>query len=281
VTELATKTECRDCGHLLGAFVDGELETSRQLEVEAHVEECESCRERVLLENAMRVSLKRALKESAGDGLRARVMGAMKAEADRASARTESQKKGAAWRTIVPLASAAAFALAWSAMSRGPLARTTYGTESHAGFGDDLLAELVAEHSLPPPPECTNPQNVGQLEQYVGVPVRASTFHGQGETRLVGGCVLPVRDERAAMLRYEISKGGETRRVSIIVFDPRKIQINDPDLQARPIGTSEVRVGRSRGYSVAVTQRAGVGYALASDMDMGKTAELALASENE
>jgi len=28
--------------------------------------------------------------------------------------------------------------------------------ESHAGFGDDLLAELVAEHSQPLPPEATN-----------------------------------------------------------------------------------------------------------------------------
>ena len=35
------------------------------------------------------------------------------------------------------------------------------------------------------------------------------------------------------------------------------------------------RVGRANGYSVAVTQRAGVGYALASDMDTEKSAQLA------
>lgn len=270
---------CRDYAHLLGAFVDGELETEKQLAVESHVESCERCRERVLLDGALRNSMKRTLRETTGDGLRSRVAAAMKAESERIAARTEAQGKGAAWRTIVPLASAAAFALAWSAMSRGPLARTTATDEAHAGFGDDLLAELVAEHPRPPPPECTNTKDVGQLEQYVGVPVRPATFHAQGDAKLLGGCVLPIRQERAAMLRYELQSGGQTRRVSIIVFDPRRIQINDAELQARPVGTSEVRVGRANGYSVAVTQRAGVGYAFASDMDEGKTAELAIATD--
>jgi anti-sigma factor RsiW len=269
---------CRDFAHLVGAFADGQLEAGRQLDVEAHVEGCGGCQERVKLEFATRASLKRAVRESASDAVRARVTAAMRAQTDRSAGQVVAQKKSAAWRTVVPLASAAAFALAWSAMSRGPLARTTATSSLHAGFGDDLLAELVAEHGRPSPPECTNPKNVGQLEQFVGVPVRAATLQGQ-HAKLVGGCVLPVRRERAAMLRYELSSGGETRRVSIIVFDPRRIQVSDSELEARPVGTAQVRVGRSNGYSVAVTQRAGVGYALASDMDMGKTAELALATE--
>ncbi len=273
-------TICRDYTHLLGAFADGELETTSQLDVEAHVESCEGCRERVLLENATRASLKRVVREQVGEGLKARLAAAMKAETGRAEARDQAQNKGAAWRTIVPLASAAAFALAWGAMSKGPFASTTSSANLHAGFGDDLLAELVAEHSRPSPPECNNPTNVNQLEQYVGVPVRPATFHGQ-QAKLLGGCVLPVHQERTAMLRYEINDGHETRRVSIIVFDPRRIQVNDNELRARPVGTAQVRVGRANGYSVAVTQRAGVGYALASDMDEGTTAELALASERE
>ncbi len=280
MSDRASARVCRDFGHLLSAFADGELETSAQLEVESHVESCEGCRERVLLENATRASLKRALSESAADGLRARVAAAMAAEALRADVRAQAENKpiAGAWRTIVPLATAAAFALAWGAMSRGPLARTTASDQVHAGFGDDLLAELVAEHSRPSPPECNNPKNVNQLEQYVGVPVHPATFQGQ-QARLLGGCVLPIRQERTAMLRYEITDGTETRRVSIIVFDPRRIQVNDDELQARPIGTAQVRVGHANGYSVAVTQRAGVGYALATDMDEGTTAELALDSE--
>lgn len=78
------------------------------------------------------------------------------------------------------------------------------------------------------------------------------------------------------MLQYEIQQGGETRRVSVFVFDPRRIQVNAEDFTPRPVGSAEVRVGRANGYSVAVTQHAGVGYALASDMDERQTAELAL-----
>jgi anti-sigma factor RsiW len=41
------------------------------------------------------------------------------------------------------------------------------------------------------------------------------------------------------------------------------------------VGTAEVRVGRERGYSVAVAQRGGVGYLVASDLDQDKDARLA------
>jgi hypothetical protein len=78
------------------------------------------------------------------------------------------------------------------------------------------------------------------------------------------------------MLQYEITQGGETRRVSVFVFDPRRIQVSGDDLTPQPVGSAQVRVGRANGYSVAVTQRGGVGYALASDMDERQTAELAL-----
>ena len=40
-------------------------------------------------------------------------------------------------------------------------------------------------------------------------------------------------------------------------------------------GTAEVRVGREKGYSVAATQRAGVGYLLASDLDPDESAQIA------
>jgi hypothetical protein len=48
------------------------------------------------------------------------------------------------------------------------------------------------------------------------------------------------------------------------------------DLQPHPVGTSQVQVGHANGYSVAVTQREGVGYAIASDMDESSMAELAV-----
>lgn len=272
-------TGCRDYTHLLGAFSDGELEPSSQLDVESHVEGCEGCRERVQLDLALRQSLKQTVKQAAPEALRARMAAAMRAEVQRGSAREDQKKKGTAWRTIVPLATAAAFALAWGAMSRGPIARSTAGDSVHAGLGDDLLADLVAEHSRPLPPERTDPQGVKDLGQYVGVPVRPSNLaQRRANVHFVGGRVLPVHQERAAMLQYTVQQGGETRRVSVFIFDPRRIQVNDGDLTPQAVGTTEVRVGHSNGYSVAVTQNNGVGYALASDMDEADTVELAVES---
>ena len=265
---------CPEFGPLLGPFGDGELEPSKMVEVDAHVEHCEGCRERVLLDESMRHSLKQVCKQGAPSGLKERMQAAMVAENVRMMAREKASGKNSSWRTVVPLATAAAFALAWGAMSRGPIARTTGGTLVGAGpMGNDFLSELVAEHSRPLPPERTDPQKVGEFGQYVGVPVRASALHREN-AHFVGGRVLPVHQERAAMLQYEITtQTGETR-VSVFVFDPHRIQVGGDDLTPRPVGTSEVRVGRQNGYSVAVTQRGGVGYAVTSDLDEQKNAEL-------
>jgi anti-sigma factor RsiW len=273
---------------LLGACADGELEVEKQLEVESHVDSCSTCRERIELLRAMKGSLKRSLQSKAPEGMMDRARAAMVAEQTRALAR-ESQKRLTPWRTIVPLASAAAFALAWGAMSKTSSRGTAMGAE-HAGFGDELLAELVAEHSQPLPYDAKDPAEVRNFEKYVGVPVkpaaalqsgkcppRPATQFPCGRANFVGARVLPVRQERAAMLHYEIEDGTETRRVSVIVFDPRRIQVGDvDDLEPRPVGTTEVQVGRSNGYSVAVTQREGVGYAIASDLDESQMAELAV-----
>jgi anti-sigma factor RsiW len=265
---------CPEFGPLLGPFGDGELEPSKMVEVDAHVERCEGCRERVLLDEAMRHSLKQVVKQAAPSGLKERMQAAMVAENVRVLARDKASGKNPAWRTVVPLATAAAFALAWGAMSRGPIARTTATDPVAAGMGNDFLSELVASHSRPLPPERTDPQKVGELGQYVGVPVHATALHHEN-AHFVGGRILPVRQEPAAMLQYEITQGGETRRVSVFVFDPRRIQISGDDFTPRPVGTSEVRVGHANGYSVAVTQHNGVGYALASDLDEQKTVDLA------
>lgn len=281
---------CRDLQHLLDAAADGELDVDKQLAAESHLEQCETCKERVALQLAMKKSLQRSLRAPLPEGLRERARAAMVAEKARGEQR-EGSKRSSPWRTIVPLATAASFALAWGAMMKSP---TRSGSVQHAGFGDELLAELVAEHSQPLPYDAKDPADVKQFEKYVGVPVKPAALRPAsctepkqartvpcGRANFVGARVLPVRQERAAMLHYEIEDGTETRRVSVVIFDPRRIQINDPDeLEARPVGTAEVQVGRANGYSVAVTQRGGVGYAIAGDLDESQMAELAVYSLN-
>jgi anti-sigma factor RsiW len=275
-----TLHECRDRARMLGSYLDGELEAAKLLEIDEHVTSCETCREEVQLLRATRGSLRRVVRMSAPSGLRERIANAAAAERAREDMRldVEGEALGArlfgsnsgSWQTIVPVATAAAIALLWGAAARDPASTTA---ESHAGFGDDLLAELVAEHSQPLPPEATNPQAVRGLERYVGVPIQPADFE-RGGAHLVGGRVVPLRSQRAMMLQYVVGSGDDTRRFSVLVYDAQKIEVS-ANLAPRAVGTAEVRVGREKGYSVAAAQRAGVGYLVASDLDPDKSAQLA------
>jgi anti-sigma factor RsiW len=275
-----TMHECRDRSRMIGPYLDGELEAAKLIEIDEHVTHCETCREEAQLLCATRGSLKRVVRRAAPNGLHERIGVAMAAERARENARTDAGSFGSAlpittlgsWRTIVPLATAAALALMWGAATRS--VPPTAG-EARAGLvADDLLAELVAEHSQPLPPD-VDAKGVRGLERYVGVPVRAGSFERAG-AHLMGGRVVPLHSQRAAMLQYELGTGDNVQRVSVLVYDAQKIRVGTAtNLAPREVGTAEVRVGREKGYSVAVTERGGVGYLMASDLDQDKSAQLA------
>jgi anti-sigma factor RsiW len=278
-----TLHDCRDRARLLGPYLDGELEPARIIEIDEHIVECETCREEAQLMRAVRGSLKRVVRMPAPGGLSERIATAMAAERVREEARGGAQDDAldaraplvnlASWRTMVPLATAAALALMWGAATRGTQSATT---EAHAGFGDDLLAELVSEHSQSLPLEAKDLDSVRGLERYVGVPLHPSSFERAGlNARLVGGRVVPLHAQRAAMLQYVVGTGDDARRVSVVVYDAQKIQIGTANLAPREVGTAQVRVGRESGYSVAAAQRGGVGYVVASDLDPERSAQFA------
>ena len=83
------------------------------------------------------------------------------------------------------------------------------------------------------------------------------------------------------MLQYVIGTGAGQQRVSVFIYDPSKIQVQSAQLAPRAVGTSEVRVGHANGYSVAITQRDGIGYAVASDLDSDRSAQLAALADQE
>ena len=103
----------------------------------------------------------------------------------------------------------------------------------------------------------------------------ASFERGSLNARLVGGRVVPLRTQRGAMLQYVVGTGDNARRVSVLVYDAQKIEIGTASLAPRAVGTAEVRVGREKGYAVAATQRAGVGYLVTGDLDPDRSAQLA------
>ena len=296
---------CKSMGMLLGAHLDGQLDTVKTLEVEEHVAGCETCRERLALDRAMRGSLKRAVKADAPADIRSRIMASLAAETAREEARESIGASSAdvvvasafdvgarvgrrptmlrSWkvaRTMIPLASAAALVMAWGAAGKQPiLSGGASDTMVPAGLSDDLLRDIVGQHSHSLPPEQADPKQVRQFERYVGVPVRVPHF---SNAQFVGGRLVPLHGgERAAMLQYEVKQGGNTQRVTVFVYDPRKIQIGGANLAPRAIGTAEVRVGEADGYSVAVTTHGGVGYAMASDLDADSSAKLVSAVDRE
>jgi anti-sigma factor (TIGR02949 family) len=277
-----TTHDCRDRARMLGSYLDGELEAAKLIEIDEHVTACETCREEVQLLRAMRGSLKRVVRTPAPAGLRERIGNAMAAERSRAEAKEEAAVDSlgakaplvslASWRTMVPLATAAALALVWGAATRGGQPASS---EARAGFGDDLLAQIVAEHASPLPLEAKDPDAVRGLERYVGVPVHAASFERGGlNTHLEGARVVPLHGQRATMLQYVVQTGNGPRRVSLFVYDAQKIDIGTANLAPREVGTAEVRVGREKGYSVAATQRAGVGYVVTGDLDPDRSAQL-------
>ncbi len=262
---------CKSLGVCVEAHLDGQLDAVKTLEVEQHLEACDDCRERAALLRAMRGSLKKAVQTSAPSDVRARMLAAMAAESKREVAREAEKPAREAsmlrhWRTMIPLASAAALALAWGAAGNQPVPRTNSDL-MRAGFGnDDLLRDLVGLHSKALPPEQTDPS---QLSRYVGVPVRAPKLKN---ARFVGSRLVTLRDaEAAAMLQYEVGSG---QRVTIFVYNPKSVHAVGANLAPRAIGTAEVRIGQENGYNVGVTQHAGVGYTVASDLDQEQSVKL-------
>lgn len=301
---MTADAECKSVGPLLGAHLDGQLDTVKTLEVEEHLASCEVCRERFALDRALRGSLKKAVKTTAPSDVRARMLAAMAGEASRqdrsddaAAAVAQSEIDGAldaspvsapatkrnsrptmlrSWRTMLPLASAAALVVGWGVASKQPVAHGA--SETVVTGGGDYLRDFVSNHKRPLPPEQADPSKVAQFDQVVGVPVQAVKMRNG---RFVGARLLPLHDgDTAAMMQYEIQQGQQVQRVTIYVYDPAKVQVGR-QFAPRTVGTSEVRVGESGGYFVGVGQRRGVGYAVASDDPEASAKLVAAATDND
>jgi hypothetical protein len=146
---------------------------------------------------------------------------------------------------------------------------------------DNLVDDLVAQHANPPPPETTDPEAVGRFSPYVGVNVKRPHFKDP-DIHWVGARMVRHRGHKAtsaayrAMHQYRVR---DKRRLTVYVFDPRKVKMRAARLRERHVGPHTVYVGSVRGYSVAATERDNVGYVLASDMSPDESAQLMVAAK--
>jgi anti-sigma factor RsiW len=273
-------SSCRQIAPLLEAFGDEELAADKSLEVEQHLVDCHTCGERIRLNHALHLSLRSAVRSAAPvmPGFEERIAEALRAEAlredtiDSAVEREAQHSRMLSWRTVVPVAAAAALTLVWAA-STSKQQTHSEGTASLARLNtaDQLLEQLVDHHMNARGPQVTEPALLRQLEPEVGVPLNLPSLKAYG-ARWEGANVVPVSNQHAASLRYTV--GG--RHVTLYVYNSTRVPI-ESRLTARTVRNEPVYVGSRRGVSIAAAEHRGVGYALASDFNDDESAELVAA----
>jgi anti-sigma factor (TIGR02949 family) len=275
---------CREAQKALDAYVDGELDASHVLDVEQHLVECESCLQRVELSRAMKRAFRtEARREVAPSSLRARI--AIAAAAERAAEVEDSRpRRSPSWRSALPWAAAAAVSLAIGgslhAVGDRHSSTAVKADILSASSALPLIEDLAGPHARPLPPEEIDPARVTKVfSPIVGVPVRPVRLHHErhGAFAFTGARLLRVHQEPAASLFYNAGD----RRVTVVVYDPQRMPKPSCCLAARTINAGgeerTVFVGRAKGYSLAVYERDGVGYAVSSDL--GENDVLAMAAD--
>jgi len=274
-------SSCRQIAPLLEAFGDEELAADKLLEVEQHLVDCNTCGERIRLNQALHVSVRSAVRGAAPvmPGFEERIATALRAEAlreeavDTAVEREAQHSRMLSWRSVVPVAAAAALTLVWAASTSKQQQAGVEGSSSLARLNtaDQLLEELVDHHMNARGPQVTEPALLSQLEPEVGVPLNLPSLKAYG-ARWEGANVVPVSNQHAASLRYTM--GG--RHVTLYVYNSTRVPI-ESRLTARTVRNEHVYVGTRRGVSIAAAEHRGVGYALASDLNDDESAELVAA----
>lgn len=255
---------CEETQRYVDAWLDGELDPGAALHVEAHVGRCAPCREEADTIKALKRSMA-ALREThaAPAALRSRVFAALEEvdnEGER-SVQTAKRKKHATGFLVAGAALAGiVFATGRDAVSRGGL------RVASAGVLPPVLEDIAQRHArdLPAEVNSSQPEQVASFFRgRLDIPVRPVTFHGI-PAHLVGARISNVRDRMAAALYYDL--GG--RRVTVFVFDPSLLPSDqDPRVVRHMVANNRAMyVANAHGYSVAFTEYAGVGYALASDL---------------
>lgn len=273
------------------AYVDGELDAAHAVDLEAHLRQCATCFERVMVTRATRLSLKQATPRRCPDALRARVATAIAHERARETAQADAPPRLIQKRYVAGFAAAAGVAFAvvgWHNRASDQRTSATSATSAASaatplGASDvmttagvaSLLDDLVTQHAQPLPPETTNPEDLPRFDPFVGVPVRRPQFQ-PFPVKFEGARVHTMRDRRAAMLQY-VAHGGH--RVTVYLYNPRAVPVQKaPMLRPRIVRERPVYVGRINGYSVAAAEKAGVGYALATDLSDDESTQLVLAA---
>ncbi len=252
--------KCTSMRKHVEAYVDGELEPSRSIDVEQHLGDCGDCRTQVGMQRHFKLQVGVALRDvSAPEQLRQRVATGL----DQASGGRQFHG------TTVFLTAAAAVVLlgvSWTQRpgQKDPAAKPGSAKEaSLVGGAMPVFRDIVQKHSNPLPAEIQverPEQIVPWFRGKVGFQVHPVAFKEQ-RVRLLGARIDHVSDLSAATLYYDVNG----HRVTAVVFEPT------PDMyegtQRMNVGGRDVYMSNVRGYAVPMIRHGNIAYAFTGDLD--------------
>lgn len=252
--------KCSDFRPFIDAYIDGELDERDSGELEAHLSDCDECRQAVEHQAALKDAVSRCLsdgEQQAPTELRERIESAVQSEGAasgnwlaRAANRNRWQWVAAAFPVVAGVA-----AMVWmmSAMTVAPA----------ASGGVPAVEQTVNWHKAGYPVEVKGPEAKRVAEWFRGkvdFPVRLPSFQGR-DVEVIGGRIAQIQNHHAAYVAYDL----DGARVSVMVFHAGA-DVQVPAKQIRRVGDRDVAFMNSNGYEVAVIQDAGLTYTMTSDL---------------
>jgi anti-sigma factor RsiW len=238
---------CQELDQILHPYLDGEFQTEERLDVEAHLNGCDECRQRVHEEARMQRSLRRAARQAventrAPDALRARLQ---------AGIQEEQRRSQQGW---------------WLRASAAALVLMTAGgawmwsqPEQHR----HLMEEAARRHAKKLPVEIHGDSHEQVEAWFEGKVDHRVPVLRLPDATLAGARISNVEDRPAAYISYEHpsqQEGSPARRIGLFVFDDASREIEAPPLPS-------MQVGSSLGYNVAMWREGEIVYELVTDLD--------------
>jgi anti-sigma factor RsiW len=256
--------DCRDLDRLAELSLDGETDLAEQAEIEAHLERCTECREKVEARGRVLSTIRRKLCESSDEVLAPH---ALRAQISTQLRVQDRQATPVRMSRMVP-----------ATLALGTIAVMTWSFSFQKPTLDP--EEPVAHHSrnLPPEVRARDGERLEQLfQRNLRYPVRVPRVAPPSSptVQLVGGRLSNIQNRDAAYIMYD-DRGA---RISLFSY-PVDGAISMPnDFAERRVGGRTMMVGKHRGYNVVAWESRDVLYSLVSEVDPSELLDLAATIE--
>ena len=277
---------CRVVKRHVDALVDGELDSSAQIEFEKHLAGCVICREHAMFAQSMKRATKAALGNvKAPEHLRLRLLTALDSSGPRADRAGALQAPRAPVlrgrpndsrlaRYALPAAAAAVVALGFATQTD-----ESANTVSLAAAATPVFEDVVRRHEREHPPEVQGSpsQMATWFQRKLEFPARPVDFGAPCrppapcDVELVGARLSNVRERDAAAFYYQV----RGHRVTVMVFEPPPDTFRGADHVY--VGGHDLYYRTVHGYTVPMVQMNGLTYAFTGD-DLDRDAMIRLAA---